>query len=58
MDSVVIIKMHMELRMKVILEKWGTIQGGEDGDGFAQTYLYVCRKFFTNKFKQSKEVSK
>jgi hypothetical protein len=41
----------MELRIKVIQEKWDTIQVGEDGDGFAQTHLYVSRKFFTNKFK-------
>jgi hypothetical protein len=35
----------MELRIKVIQEKWGTYQG-EDSDGFAQTHLLVCRKFF------------
>ena len=51
MDSAMYIKMHMDLRIRVIQEKWGTFQGGEDSDGFAQTHLHVCRKFFTNKFK-------
>lgn len=34
--------MCMELKLKVIQEKWRAIQGGEDGDGFTQThYDYV-----------------
>ena len=33
--------MCMELKLKVIQEKWRAIQGG-DGDGFTQThYVYV-----------------
>jgi hypothetical protein len=45
------------IRLKVIQEKWVTIQGGEDRDEFAKTHLCVRRKFLPNKFK-TKYVSK